>query len=248
MGSDLDRRLKILLKTGRLALESGADSQRVHWLLQRLADLLALDEIHLLFNYRALSATASMAGVTATRVTGIGSMGVNMRVESALGRYLHELESCPGLDQLEVELDAIAAQPSSYPRWVVLVLVGAACAAFGHLFGGDKLTMAAAGFGALVGLWLKLVLIARHQNPVLVTTVCAAVSATLAAVPAQDIGLATTASVLYLVPGVPMINALEDILQGHVNIAMGRGVVSAVHLAAIAIGLVTSLTVMGGLS
>lgn len=249
--TDLDRRLALILKTGKTALEAGADSQRVETLLQRLARLLGVDELHLLFNYRALSATAIAGDTTLTRVVGIGTMGVDMRVESALGRYLKSLDECPLLDELEDQLRTIARSAAPYPRWFVVVFVGLACGAFCLLFGADIQAAARAGIGAAAGLCLKFLLASLAPNAVLLTTLCAALSSILAALPvpgivnSPDLGLAMTASVLYLVPGVPMINALEDMLQGHVNIAMGRAVSAMLLSMAIALGLIFSLTALG---
>ena len=58
-----------------------------------------------------------------------------------------------------------------------------------------------------------------------------------------DIALAS--SVLYLIPGVPLINSIIDILGGHVLIGMSRAVNAAILIICIALGLSVTLLILG---
>ena len=52
-------------------------------------------------------------------------------------------------------------------------------------------------------------------------------------------------SVLYLIPGVPLINSIIDILGGHVLIGMARAVNAAILIICIALGLSVTLLILG---
>lgn len=58
-----------------------------------------------------------------------------------------------------------------------------------------------------------------------------------------DIALAS--SVLYLIPGVPLINSIIDILGGHVLIGVARAINAAILIICIALGLSVTLLILG---
>jgi uncharacterized membrane protein YjjP (DUF1212 family) len=57
--------------------------------------------------------------------------------------------------------------------------------------------------------------------------------------------LALAASVLLLIPGVPLINAAEDLIQGHTASGIARGVMGGIITLAIAVGLTLAIMVTG---
>ena len=82
---------------------------------------------------------------------------------------------------------------------------------------------------------------------------CAAFCASLTASCGVILHLGTTpqtalaVSVLFLIPGIPLINAVQDILDGHVLMGIVRAVQAGMLIAAIALGLsLTMLLVDGG--
>ena len=59
----------------------------------------------------------------------------------------------------------------------------------------------------------------------------------------QDVALGT--SVLFLIPGVPLINSILDILEGHVLIGFSRAINAAILIICIALGLSMTLLILG---
>lgn len=59
----------------------------------------------------------------------------------------------------------------------------------------------------------------------------------------QDVALGT--SVLYLIPGVPLINSILDILEGHVLVGFSRTINAVILIICIAIGLSITLLILG---
>jgi uncharacterized membrane protein YjjP (DUF1212 family) len=57
---------------------------------------------------------------------------------------------------------------------------------------------------------------------------------------------AYVACVLMLVPGVPAINAVQDLIRGHVSVALSRGAETLIVVLAAALGLMLSLHVVQG--
>ncbi len=153
------------------------------------------------------------------------------------------------LAELREKFLRITAKPR-LPEWLVLLLVCFANAAFCGLFQGDAVAMALVGAATLVGFSLRLSLTQRHVNHFIVFILCSLVSSLIAsagyafgwgATPQTAIAV----SVLYLIPGVPLINAVIDTLEGNVLIGTSR-LINAVNLiVCIAIGLFFTLLITG---
>lgn len=59
----------------------------------------------------------------------------------------------------------------------------------------------------------------------------------------EDIALGT--SVLFLIPGVPLINSIIDILEGHVLVGWSRVINAFILIICIALGLSMTLLILG---
>ena len=56
---------------------------------------------------------------------------------------------------------------------------------------------------------------------------------------------ALATSVLYLVPGVPLINCVIDLIEGHIPTAIARGVFGGFILLCIAVGMSAGIVILG---
>ena len=146
------------------------------------------------------------------------------------------------------QLDSITGSCGAANRWLPLE-VGAANAAFCRLFGGDAVAMALVFAATFVGIALKHRLLSRHTDIRLVMMACAFVSAVLASAgtlfglgDTPEVAVAT--SVLYLVPGIPLINSFSDMLDGHYICSFGRMMGALVLTASLSVGLCAALAVM----
>ncbi|MCI0713936.1 MAG: threonine/serine exporter family protein, partial [Chloroflexi bacterium] len=61
----------------------------------------------------------------------------------------------------------------------------------------------------------------------------------------DDASTALAASVLLLVPGVPLINAAEDLIKGHNVTGIARALIGGLIAMAIALGLLMAITITG---
>jgi len=135
-------------------------------------------------------------------------------------------------------------------RWSVLILVACANAAFCGLFKGDLSAVGLVFLGTLAGFYLRQEMIKKGINHLVVYSTSAFVASMLAGMGyalhlgnTPEIALAT--SVLYLVPGVPLINSILDIIQGHILTGIARLVNASSLIVCIAIGLFTAMLILG---
>lgn len=128
---------------------------------------------------------------------------------------------------------------------LLLLLVGAANASFCRLFGGDWASTLVVFLATLLGFFIRTRMQARHTNHYIVFIT----SAFVASLAASSIllfgsptsGVAISTSVLYLVPGVPLINGVIDILEGYSLTGFSRLMNAALLIICIAIGLSLTL-------
>ena len=133
----------------------------------------------------------------------------------------------------------------------VLLTVGLANASFCRLFGGDWIAMSIVFTSTLVGFAAKQRMQAHGVNHFLIFIISAFMASLCASAALRFDCSAETAlatSVLFLVPGVPLINGVIDIVEGHILIGCSRLINALLLIICIAIGLsATLLMVKDGL-
>lgn len=135
-------------------------------------------------------------------------------------------------------------------RWLVLVLASLANAAFCGIFHGDALSILMVFLATLAGFYVRQEMIHKQVNHLIVFA-CSAFVASLGAGLTYifDIGqthdVALASSVLYLIPGVPLINSILDIIQGHILTGISRLVNAISLIVCIALGLYCSMLILG---
>ncbi len=148
------------------------------------------------------------------------------------------------LDEIRSRFDELAAKPGMNPVFV-LFMVSLANASFCRLFGGDIWAMLITFTATMIGFFTRQHLTRKKVNHYIVFIVSAFVASICAStalalgIETAEIALAT--SVLYLVPGVPLINGLIDITDGHIQIGISRLVNALMLIVCIAIGLSLTL-------
>ncbi|NDP19639.1 MAG: threonine/serine exporter family protein [Paludibacter sp.] len=133
-------------------------------------------------------------------------------------------------------------------RWLVLVLVAIANAAFCGLFKGDFYAIGLVFVGTLTGFYLRQEMIKKHVNHLVVFTTSAFIASLISGMGyvfhlANTPEIALAASVLYLIPGVPLINSILDIIEGHILTGIARLVNATSLIVCIALGLFTAMLI-----
>lgn len=126
------------------------------------------------------------------------------------------------------------------PPMLVRILASFANASFCALFGGDWRSMVAVFLGTFIGMFIKQEMLHKKYNPFLTSVFCALMSSLVASTAViysatSEIALAT--SVLFLIPGVPLINGFIDIVEGHILTGSARLINAFLLILSIAIGL-----------
>lgn len=234
-----------LLDVGAALMSSGASTHRTRLTLERLANGLGL-KIELLITQRALMVTVVDKDQEHffSRLKRTSPHGVNFKVVSGISRMSWRvLEENWTVEQIEVELRRLKKLPH-YPRLLVLSVVGLAGAAFCRIFGGGFLDMLVAFVATFAGLFVRQTAVNKKFNPY-ISIYFASFAASLIAGSAEFFAIgdnpeaAFSTSVLFLVPGVPMINAVTDMMDGNIQNGIVRLFNGLIIAFAIAMGVFT---------
>lgn len=248
---DLERIALEALEIGRLLAETGAKCSIVRSGMERVARGLGAERAHVRVGYASLAITVVQHEVTSARMIGIAGPGVNMRLNHALRDLCVRIErggfTC---EAARAARRAVTAAVPHYPKAAHVVAAGVACAAFARLLGADWASVGPVLLAGALGQTARIVLGGRGLNPfVLVAAVAflasasAGLAATLAG--AQTIGVAMSASVLMLVPGVPAMNAQTDIMEGYPTLGSARFVTVFMLLLFLTVGVGVARLVIG---
>jgi uncharacterized membrane protein YjjP (DUF1212 family) len=246
--------LQVLLRFGALMLRSGDTAFRVRDSMGLLATSMGLDSLSLLVTINGMTATVRRGHDHATLANEIAPLGINSWRIAQLERLA--LASQPGLtpQELSARLDAIETEPPLRPMFVVAIAIGLASGSFSYLNGGDMLGTAASVAAGGLGQFLRALMFARRRNQYAVTAVCAVFTAGLycaivASLAVSGFGPGHAAgfifSVLFLVPGFPLVASLLDLMQHQTVAGIARLFYGVMILLAAAIGLSAVAAVAG---
>lgn len=259
----------MVFRLGRLLAESGAAAFRVRNTMKRAANALGVCDLDVVVTADAIFATVVAENQLQTRVQRVPHLGVDMNRVSRLEMLSRELTLHPqgsfreGLNWMDREIDELLAHPREYPLWITGPLLGGSCAAFCAAMAGSPQLMGATFLGTYVGHLLRLRHISKKRTMAAVVVSCSFVSALVSWSAAQSLahlaaasswgwsqaetapGKAVIASVLYLIPGVPLVNSLIDLLHSDLSAGLGRGAFASLVLVCIAAGVLAFLSLTG---
>ncbi len=134
-------------------------------------------------------------------------------------------------------------------KWLILILASLANASFCRLFGGDLVSMGIVLAATLAGFRLRQIMLEDGIDIRLVFAISAFVSSVIGSAgyvfgigETPDVALGT--SILYLIPGIPYLNSMSDLLDGHYLSFLSRFMDAAVLTACLSAGLCGGLLAM----
>lgn len=238
---------KLLLEIGSLLMSSGANSARIRITILRIANAFGY-EAELLITHRALmlSVYNDEKEFFVSRLKRTLPHGANFKMVSGISRMSWRIvDEKWDLEQVKNELDRLKSV-AHYPRMVILSMVALAGASFCRLFGGGYVEMIISFVATFAGLFVRQEATKKSFNPYLCIYFAALTSSLISGLALKfnlgehpDYAFAT--SVLYLIPGIPLINSMSDLLDGNIMNGIVRGINGLIIAFAIALGLLSAI-------
>ena len=232
---DIERAAKLFAEINELLISSGANTQRVKRNVDRISAALGY-ECEVFYSHSAVIVTVigKLTGEKETVVEMIPHHGVNFNAISDISILSWEVqEKKLTIDEIEQQVAAIKAKPH-YNMYVMWFFVSVAGGALAYIFGGKESSYAEFGMSfaaTLAGLAGRRVLQLRKFNVYICWAWAAFVSVCVISIFRKLIEYYTidlefrnalAASVLWLVPGVPLINGFIDMLTGSTVSGMAK--------------------------
>ena len=261
----LRRKLDLLLRTGQILMESSADTSRVKRNMERTAAYLGLpkENLHMNIDYYMLQVNVSDEYHSFSKMQRCDKHVINMLAIQEVSKLSwRAIQKDYSLDKYEEELEKIANGKHYYKDWIIAIGAGLACGGFCIQFGCDWTAFFYASIAAMLGNRLRMFLNHSGSNlyanfavAAFVSTILAWLSSFLstptvqAALPEflRPILFTETpwhpllACALYIVPGVPLINAVNDLLDNHINTGLVRAMNTLLIVIAMSFGIMLAI-------
>ena len=264
--AELQHKLDLLLRTGSILMESAADTSRIRRTMKRAAAFLSLDEryLHFYINWNVLMVNYSDTEHSFTKFQRCEKHGINMTSITKISKLTWSaIRNDYSLEQYESALEEIRSTPRSFTPWQVAVGGGFACGGFCIQFGCDWPAFFYCSLAAILGFRLRMFLPTRGCNNYIAIGIAAFV-ATLIAWATTFLSLSPAladflpaimhsdtpwhplmACALFIVPGVPLINFVNDMLDGYIEVGMVRALNTLLMVLAMAFGIAFAIKVCG---
>jgi len=233
-------------ETALVLLQHGAESALVETLARRVGLALGAERVEVALMANAVVVTVRIRGRSKTTVRRNEDRGINMHMIIEVQRLVLEAEA-GRLDRGIYRERLLALKPFHYPRWSVVLAIGLSCACFARLNDADWTGCALVTIASALAMASRQWLARAQFSPHVVFFVTGFVATSVTAIGfAFELGstpkAAMAASVLLLVPGYPLINAVSDMMKGYINTGVSRGMFALLLSAATCAGIVTAMS------
>lgn len=247
------RRLaNLVLDMATYLLASGAHCGRVNRNINRIANVWNFD-VHLQLTFKGVLTTVIDRNnpenvVTRYREAPTHSIHLNVLSEvSALSWRVHDDKL--GIEEVEKQYSKIK-ELKSYNTLTVSIAIAFSCAGLCLFSSGDYLNALVAFIAAFLGFLVRSFMAKEKFNAIIHISAAAFVT-TLITTLGTKFGIgghpeaAIATAVLYLIPGVPLINSVIDLIEGYITSSINRMLFSGFVLLCIAAGMTLCITLIG---
>ena len=246
--AEIGQKTELILTVGQLLMENGADTPQIVRDMKRVAAYMGIpaDKFHLHIMYTTLMLNISDEHHSHTSFRKCPKHAVNMRTISAVSKLTwRAMKEHYTLDEFKGELAAVAKHPR-YPHWLTIFAAGTGCGAFCTLFGCDINAAIYTAISAIIGKLVQVECAERFGVNPYVSMTFGAFTATIVAYFTHLLPTVTPwhpliAAALFLVPGVPMINALSDMLNTYLISGAARSIHTMIIVGAMTFGIVFAI-------
>lgn len=246
--AEIGQKAELILTTGQLLMEYGATADRIFRETKRVAAFMGIpaEKFHLHIMYTTLMLNISDENNSHTKFRKCVKHAVDMRIISAVSKLTwRALRDHYTMEEFRGNLQKISTQPRYYSPNLVVLAIGIACGAYCILFGGDFYAAAYTAISAMLG---RIVLVRCDKvgiNPY-VSVAFSAFAATTCAyfmhfLPTETPWHPIIACALYLVPGIPIINGLTDLLNTFLFCGSARFLRASLIIGGLTFGIVFAI-------
>lgn len=242
----------LVLDISVLLIESGAHCGRISRNVNRLSSTLDF-KTELFISFSGICVTVvdnQNVENTASRIRNVSKQGVHYSIVTEISLLTWEAyEKKMGINEIQEKLQCAKAAPK-HTIWHIRLCVALASASLCLLAGGDWIDGIFGFFAGLLGLMTRQYILKKGFNQMLAILLAAFVATCITSLDmvtqcGSSPEKAVATGVLFLIPGVPLINCIIDLIQGYFTAAIARGAYGGFILLCIALGMFFSMSLFG---
>ena len=246
---------EVLLRFGAMMFRAGNTATRTREWIEAIARKMGLDAVSVSLSLDSITTSVRDSGDWVVAMRDIGPPAINAWRIAQLERFARTVQTGSVPKEIAAKLVEIEATAPRYSALQIAAAVGLASGSFAFINGAAAPEMVAAGIGGAIGQSLRS-LLSHHQfnhyGAAALSAMAASGAYVAAAALARQAGFdfahypaGFIASVLFLVPGFPLIAGLFDLLQYQTVAAVTRLAYGIMILLAVALGLSLVIEVAG---
>ena len=239
---------RAIIKAAVLMSEFGAESILIEQTAQRLGRALGVDSVEISLIPSAIVLTTLYNNQSVTTTRRVHHKPINMSIVCEIQKAVIQIEK--NEHDAEFLSDTLKdIQLNYYNRWLVVFMVGLACASFAYLQGSDWVAFFITFLASSTAMFVRQEL-ARKRFVLIITFGITAFVATMIASLSQLNGISSTpnialaSSVLLLAPGFSFVNSFLDALKGYLMMGWGRWMEGLLLTIATSIGIILAMAIL----
>ncbi|APW64748.1 hypothetical protein LPB137_02255 [Poseidonibacter parvus] len=239
---------RAIIKSAVLMLEFGAESILIEQTAQRLGAALGVDSVQMSLIPAAIVLTTLHNNQSVTTTRSVHHKPINMSIVCDVQTMVIDVEKYKHPSEY-VNTTIRNIQPNLYNKWLIVFMVGLACASFAILQDGDINSFFITFFVASIAMFIRQELNKKRFMMIITFGVTSFIATILASlIMLLDItstpNIVLASSVLLLVPGVPFINSFLDAFKGYLSMGWGRWLQATLLTVASSMGIVLAMAVL----
>jgi uncharacterized membrane protein YjjP (DUF1212 family) len=209
--------INVALDAALIVMQNGGSTVAAERSFTNILRAYKKDEVLAVWRLDFIVTTSGAEDPSSTFLRPVGPIGVNLSRASEVNVLAERAAKGEiAAATLAAEVERIKNLPSPYNKWLIMAAAACTAAAFSRISGGDWGSLGIAFVAAGIGQFLRALLQARKLAVAPVTLICGILSAIVASVGLRlrysQVAPATLiASVIYMVPGLPLINGFIDV-------------------------------------
>ena len=239
---------RAIIKAAVLMSEFGAESILIEQTAQRLGRALGVDSVEISLIPSAIVLTTLHKHQSVTTTRRVHHKPINMSIVCEIQKTVIYMEK-KKYDASYLSQSLKQIEPNYYNRWMVVLMVGLACASFAFLQGSDWVAFFITLLASSTAMFVRQEL-AKRRFVMIITFGITAFTATMISSICQLKGISSTpnialaSSVLLLAPGFSFVNSFLDSLKGYLMMGWGRWMEGILLTIATSIGIIIAMAIL----
>ena len=239
---------RAIIKAAVLMSEFGAESILIEQTAQRLGRALGVDSVEISMIPVAIVLTTLHNNQSVTTTRRVHHKPINMSIVCEIQKTVIDMEK-KNYDVAYLTETLKQIQPNYYNRWLVVLMVGLACASFAFLQGSDWSAFFITFVASSTAMFVRQEL-AKRRFVMIITFGITAFTATMISSLSQLNGISETpnialaSSVLLLAPGFSFVNSFLDSLKGYLMMGWGRWMEGILLTIATSVGIIIAMAIL----